>query len=109
MPRMDPAAFMRDVRRVCRPGATLTLEVPNRHDGGHMKTRIDHRWRGWATTPAVGWSWSEVERLVAPYFLIEERRPLGWQASARGRLLSHALVGPLRFFSRGIALTARAT
>jgi glycogen(starch) synthase len=102
----DP--FMQELRRICQAGATVVLEVPNRHNLAHLPSWAHDHWRGQTPKPTGGWTWGDVDEQVGSSFHVQSRQPMGWEARPAGRMASRAGVGPLRAFSKGIRITMRA-
>lgn len=89
-----------ELNRVLRPGGLAVLATPNRHSAAVLAARLRDRKAGERKTASDyfvasshlrEYTWSEFERLIGPFFTVERRRPVGWRAGRKKRLLSRIL------------------
>jgi SAM-dependent methyltransferase len=96
----DDHAGVSELARVLRDGGKAALATPNRHSAAVLRLRLRDRMRGRFVEPRNyfvasshlrEYTWSEFESLVGSSFVIDRRRPVGWQAGRKKRLLSRLL------------------
>lgn len=108
-----------EIARVLVPDGRLVIGTPNRVRFDVLRARLRDRLRG-IVLPASAYyaasshlreyTWSTLERVVAPWFSIRRRVSVGWDGGVRARALT-ALVDhwPFRWISRMIVFDARKT
>jgi len=96
----DDQAGVRELSRVVRPGSLALLATPNRHSAAVLWTRVRDRVGGVrksagnyfvASSHLREYTWPEFERLVGQFFVIDSRRPVGWQSGPKKRMLTRLL------------------
>ena len=113
----DDATAAAELARVARPGATIVVATPNRHNADIVRRKLRDRTRR-RRRPAADYfvsnshlreySWDEAEALVRPVMHVVRRAPVGWERGPRARLATRLLRLPILWrFSQMIVLTGR--
>jgi SAM-dependent methyltransferase len=96
-------AGVHELARVLKRDGQAALATPNRHSAAVLRARLRDRMAGTHEEPSKyfvasshlrEYTWSEFERLIRPFFIIDRRRPVGWYAGRKKRLLSRFLCLP---------------
>ncbi len=108
----DDRAAAAELHRVVESAGAVVLAAGNRRSAANWNRAVRFAWRGWrrrsnAPPNDYGFTWSELERVVSPFFEIQSRVPQGWGQSRTQRAASRLLVGPFRRLSREIVIVAR--
>ena len=110
----DDRLGVSELARVSRPGATVVLATPNRHNVDILRQKLGDRARS-IRKPASQYfvsnshireyTWGEFERLIAPVFRVRRRAPVGWRRGWKSRVASRLLAAPpLRRLSQTIVV-----
>jgi SAM-dependent methyltransferase len=90
-------AGVRELARVLRPGGRALLATPNRHSAAVVRMKLQDRLGGArksardyfvASSHVREYTWPEFERLVAQFFVIDRRRPVGWRSGLKKRAIT---------------------
>jgi SAM-dependent methyltransferase len=93
-------AGVRELARVLKPGGRALLATPNRHSAAVLWMRLQDRVGGArkaardyfvASSHLREYTWSEFERLVDRFFVIDRRRPVGWRSGWKKRAMTRLL------------------
>jgi SAM-dependent methyltransferase len=113
----DDEAGVRELGRVVKPAGRALLATPNRHSAAVLWTRLRDRVGGVrkaagnyfvASSHLREYTWPEFERLVARFFVIDSRRPVGWRSGRKKRTFTRLLWVPgLSRMSQMIVLQCR--
>jgi glycogen synthase len=112
----DDRRGVAELARVAAPGSTVVLATPNRRNALILKARLRDWWKGNRRVPQHyfvsashlrEYTWAEFEALATPDFTLVARPAVGWEQTAKRRLASRLLLGPLRQFSQMIVLDVR--
>lgn len=97
-----PEAGVDELARVLRDGARLVIATPNRHSADVLYHKLRDRLHG-RRRPASAYylaeshlreyTWTELERLIRPAFLIRRRAAVGWHGPSWKRRLATRLTG----------------
>ena len=103
-----------ELARVLRPGGRLILGTPNRVRLDVIVRKVRDRFRGErrpasdyyaATSHLREYTWTALERVVAPWFTVKDRVTVGWSNSVGGRIASVLVERwPLRWFGRMVIM-----
>jgi SAM-dependent methyltransferase len=111
----DARSVVIEVARVSEPQGSVLFIAPNRRSAAILRMRLRYWWRGWHRGPEAFFSsaddrrtytWSELERLIAPAFEVRDRITIGRDGSWTGRAASRLLTRPLRGMDRTVVLEA---
>jgi SAM-dependent methyltransferase len=96
----NDVAGMSELARVLRPGGRALLATPNRRSAAVLWMRL-HDWvvgmrkstRDYfvASSHLREYTWPEFERVVDRFFVIERRRPVGWDSGWKKRAITRLL------------------
>lgn len=106
-----------ELARVLRPDGCALLATPNRHSAPIVRAKLKDRLAGVrqprseyfvASSHLREYTWQEFQRLVRRAFVIDRRRPVGWNVGRKKRALSRVLWLPGLFrVSQMIVLQCR--
>ena len=106
-----------ELARVLRPDGCALLATPNRHSAEVVRAKLRDRLAGVREPPPEyfvasshlrEYTWPEFQRLVRRAFVVDRRRPVGWNVGRKKRALSRVLWLPGLFrVSQMIVLQCR--
>jgi SAM-dependent methyltransferase len=111
----DARSVVIEVARVSEPSGSVLFIAANRRSAAILRMRLRYWWRGWRRGPEAfftssedhrTYTWSELERVIAPAFEVRDRITIGWDGSWTRRAASHLLIGPLRGMDRTVVVEA---
>ncbi|MGH7857737.1 MAG: class I SAM-dependent methyltransferase, partial [Candidatus Binatia bacterium] len=112
----DDARAIRELARVMKSHGRVVLTTPNRIRLDVLSRRLKDRLRGRgrsapsayfaASTHLREYTWSQTERLIAPWFRVVVRAQVPWSGNSRARLANWLVrLSPMRLLDRIVVLS----